>query len=59
MVSTQSLFYSLFMIDVVHSFCNKWRLKVNVSKSCLLGIRKKESGCGESIDCLECVVIVT
>ena len=38
------------LIDVVHNYCNRWRL---------LEIRKKGSGCGENIDCLECVVIDT
>ena len=50
------------LIEVVHNYCNRWRLKANVSKSAvmvLLEIRKKGSGCGENIDCLECVVIDT
>ena len=42
---------------MVHNYCNRWRLKANVSKSAVMEIRKKGSGCGENIDCLECVVI--
>ena len=45
---------------MAHNYCNRWRLKANVVQSwSLLEIRKKGSGCGENIDCLECVVIDT
>ena len=29
------------LIDVVHGYCNKWRLKANVSKSAVMVFSKK------------------
>ena len=31
------------LIDVVHGYCNKWRLKANVSKSAVMVFSKKNS----------------
>ena len=47
------------LIVVGHSYSNRWRLMANVSKNAVMVFRKKGSGCRESADCLECVVIVT
>ena len=50
------------LIDVVHSYCNKWRLKANVSKSAVMVFARNKvegDGCGESINFLGCVAIAT
>ena len=52
------------LIDVVLNYCNRWRLKANVhvSKSAVMVFARNQeegSGCGESMDCLECVAIDT
>ena len=49
---------------MVHNYCNRWRVKANVSKSAVMVFaRTQEEGewmWGEHIyiDCLECVVIL-
>ena len=49
------------LIDMVHRYCNKWRLKANVTKSAVMVFSKNsvESGWnGESINFLKCQTIV-
>ena len=50
------------LIDVVHGYCNKWRLKANVSKSAVMVFSRNsvEGGwSGESINFLKCRAILT
>ena len=41
------------LIDVVHAYCRKWRLKANVSKSAVMGSKWMVLGNGGSMFCLE------
>ena len=50
------------LIDVVHSYCNRWRLKSNVSKSAAMVFAKNKvegEWVWEDINLLVCVVIAT
>ena len=40
------------LIDVIYSYCSKWRLKANVTKSAVLVFTKEVLGTGESMICL-------